>query len=111
MTDDKGPEYRPLTADEFNAGSDPNNGIPFQEDEYGEHVYAYGHIDPETFADAVYAMDVRNCGEFEAARHDPSEVQHTWAWTIRPADHPDGWYAQCGKPEGPDAFPLTVVTR
>ena len=106
--------YPPLTAEQFNEGAGYTfRGVPIVEDENAEYVFAYGHVDPALFAEVVNDLDRENL------EHDPDEpytaddVEHHWALTTQPADHPDGWAATWGRrPEGAwGTFPVTVVSR
>jgi len=106
----------PLTAEEFAGdGGYTFRGVTLVEDENGNYVSAWGHIDPETFAAAVRDFDDEMAGPIdEDDRCRAEDVRHRWAVTIRPADDPSGWYMRFPSEITADtlgAFPITVVSR
>ncbi|MDF9717375.1 hypothetical protein [Nocardioides sp. ChNu-99] len=109
-------QHPSLTAEEFAAGCGYTyGGVPLCEEERAEWVFAYGHVDPDTFAAAVNAMDLDLAGE--ALGYEAAAVEHRWAITTIPASSPEGWWitwADDGAAvtaETPGAFPITVVSR
>lgn len=110
--------YPALTRAEFEDGSPYTyEGVVFCEDEDGQYVYAYGHVDPVLYAAAVSQFDREN-GAHPDDEYLPEDVQHCWAVTREPASSADGWWIQWGPldeqpitSQTPNAFALTVVTR
>ena len=105
--------YPPLTAEEFKVGSyDHNAGVPLIEDEHGDHVYAYGHVDIAEFLAAVAEME-RDFIGYDPDGYPPSAVAHRKAVTVQPPDGPDGWWINWGDEyqDHPFSFPITVLTR
>ncbi|WP_169165128.1 hypothetical protein [Cellulomonas taurus] len=105
------PPLPPLTAEEFNDGAGYTyRGVPIIENEGGDWVFAYGHVDHETFADAVsdYDAEATLCDPT-----DPDQVEHLHAITLVGPDGPDGWFITWSgiTAETPGAFPITAVTR
>jgi hypothetical protein len=112
-TEHPNPPLPPLTAEDFDSGAGYTfRGVPIDED--GNWVYAYGHVDPATFAGAVndYDGEVAGC-------LDPDDlcgadaVEHCHAITLIGPDEPDGWWITWGDvtAETPGSFPITVVSR
>ena len=106
--------YPPLTEAEFNDSTGvTHNGIPFVESEDGDYVFAYGHRDKAQFAVAVNAYDLDMNGE--STGYVASDVEHTQAVALSPADGPDGWYISWApafvEPSDQPSFPVTVVNR
>lgn len=110
------PPLPPLTADEFNDGAGfTYRGVPIIENENATHVYAYGHVDAATMAGAVNDYDAEMVGVADetVGAYVASEVQHTYAVTLKTPSDPDGWWIswQDVTAETPGAFPVTVVSR
>lgn len=106
-----GYEHKPLTEAEFNEGCRGTYvGVPLVDDERGDYVIAYDHIDPAQFVEAVAAMDREDLGGDEPVPHDPSEVQHRWAITTHPAPE---WHIawENFRANILDIFPITVIER
>lgn len=109
-------DYRPLTREEFDDGCGyTHNDIPICEDEGGNWVYAYGHVDKPAMAAAVNAYDTEMGAE---AVYSHTDVEHVWAVTEQPADAPDGWFIRWGDEhhtrfdaDTPGAFPITIISR
>lgn len=106
--------HPPLVPSDFDFGEDfVFFGVPLVESEHGEYMYAYGHVDPDTFAAAVdsYGEQVNGC-DFSICcdRVETSAVRHLWAVTVEP---PPEWRVTWrGITEHtPGAFPITVVAR
>lgn len=113
MTAETKPIHPPLTAEEFDTGCGYTyEGVSICEDENGSWVYAYGHVDPETFARVVNTYD-REEGGMDEDWYDAGAVQHLWAVTEEPADAPDGWWIRWDGVTAttPQAFAITVVSR
>lgn len=105
--------YRALTEQEFGDGSGfEYQGIPLVEDEDGRFVFAWGHRDKHIYALAVNEYDEEMAGP-QDVKYEAEDVQHVWAITVKPADHPDGWYIDWSDAtaDTPGAFGLSVVNR
>lgn len=103
------PPLPALTAEDFDDGSGYTfRGVPITENEDGTSVYAYGHVDPETFAGAVSDYD-REVGGVDEPTN-PDAVSHLYAITIE--GPPAWWITWKGvTAETPGSFPITVVSR
>ncbi len=100
----------PLTAADFVSGL-TYNCVNLIEDENGDWVYAYGHIDREKFAAAVNEFDRDMAGPLDwDQQYTAEDVQHLHAVTVNP---PPEWYMTWANVDGdtPGAFPITVVSR
>ena len=107
------PPLPSLTAEDFDSGAGYTfRGVPLIENEDGEAVYAYGHVDHETMAAAVTAYDHEVCGSDEYST-DPDEVEHLYAVTLKTPADPEGWWISWRDvtTTTPGAFPVTVVSR
>ena len=102
VNDDAPTERRtyPLTAEQFAAGCEYAE-LPICESERGDCAFAYGHIDPEAFAnmlDRIYADHLYDSFDAELSddeKTDPASVRHTWAVNV--SDRPNGdWYIYSG---------------
>jgi hypothetical protein len=110
-TEHPNPPLPPLTAEDFNDGAGYTyRGVPIIENEDGTYVYAYGHVDPETFAGAVSDYDAEVTLDDPT---DPDAVEHLYAVTILGPDGPEGWLMSWAgvHAETPGSFPVTVVSR
>lgn len=107
------PPLAPLTAKEFEDGCGYSfRGVWLCEDERGDYVYAYSHVDKATMIAAVHDYDNEMAG-YDIEPHEPEDVRHVYAVTVKPADDPDGWWISWHDTtaETPGTFPLTVVNR
>lgn len=105
------PPLPPLTAEDLAAGSGFTfRGVPVIEQEDGDYVFAYGHVDPDTMAGAVDDY-YRHVGGFVDDPTDPEDVAHRYAVTLASPDDPEGWCLTWHgvTAQTPGAFPLTVV--
>lgn len=114
-TDYPNPPRPPLAAEEFNDGAGYSfRGISMIENDGGDWVYAYGHIDPEVYAAAVNDFDREMAGYLDPDdQYTERDVQHHHAVTLAGPDGPEGWLISWEDvtPETPGAFPITVVSR
>lgn len=114
MNEHPNPPLPPLTAADFDAGAGYTfRGVPIIENEGGDVMYAYGHVDPVTFAGAVddYDTEVAGCVMgVDSEPTDPEDVDHLYAVTVT---GPPEWWMSWNDvtAETPGAFPITVVTR
>jgi hypothetical protein len=112
--------YPPLTRSEFEDGcAYVYRDIRICEDEDGQYVYAYGHVDPATYALAVNEFDreINGLDDGDDA-YVAGDVQHRWAVATQPASAPDGWWIQWGPLDGEPitattthAFAVTLISR
>lgn len=103
--------YAAITEEQFNSTAYTYAGVPVVGDDEGEYYWAYGHIDPATFAAAVdelHRIDYRLGDEHEP--FDPNHhVSHIWA--VRTSPGLDEWrisWAREFQNHG-ERFPLTLL--
>lgn len=111
-----------LTAMDFETRYDDTHTFPFFEDENGELVTGYGHIDKAEFARLVNAYDRLADAD---SQYTPDDVKHghatiTFATDLAAAQGYPEWHFTFAKGSGrswkslwlrPTATPITWVTR
>lgn len=99
--------YPPLTESEFNYNSyDSRWAIPLQENEDGDHHYAYGHVDKADFAATIDKL-MKDLGAYDEAAN-PDHVEHLRAVTLEPGE--EWWISWRDEyQDHPLSFPITLL--
>lgn len=99
---------RALTPEDFRVKYDKEHTFEFFEDEDGNGVYAYGHVDAQAFATAVNYYDRLCFGEIEGY-YGTCDVRHSYAVAIE--DEYGEWALRFCKADDEFATPVTWVSR
>lgn len=99
--------HPPLTEEEFNRNAYNSLWtIPMQQNEDGDHHYAYGHVDKTEFAAAIDRL-MEDLGAYDEPA-DPEQVEHLRAVTLDPGEE---WWISWNDEyqDHPLSFPITLL--